>query len=138
MGLMPDLFENFIEDRSYYFEIREDAELFRRAAEVTRNEHIFTLMDAFMKQVYLLGALVLAYCRYGQTGYREDIAWAMGFDAVDDLDDLLSELGFTDADLHEKSMVELVHKDRIIGTFVEHIEQSRGNYNTFLSRLGMK
>ena len=131
-----DHMENFLDDRSYYFTLHEDARLLKRSAEIKCDAQIVTILDIFLQRVRAIGDVTLAYWRYGQSGNRTDIAWAMGFeendDPLDTLDTFLAEFGFTDHNLHHKSLSELVHMDPVIGTLAKHIETSRENYVKFL------
>lgn len=128
--------ENFLEDRSYYFTLHEDARLLRRVAEARGDVHVVRMLEAFLLRLRAIADVVLAYWRHGQSGNRTDIAWAMGFGEDEhELDSFLAELGFTDRDLRQKSLLELVHKDRETGSLVGHIEISRENYHAFLQSL---
>lgn len=130
---MPDRMENFLEDHSYYFTLQEDALLLRRAAETRGDAHVVAMLDAFLLRLRAIGDVTLAYWRHGQSGNRTDIAWAMGLEEEeDDLDSFLAEFGFTDHDLHQKPLSELVHMDRGVGELAGHIETSRENYLAFL------
>lgn len=137
--MATDRMDNFLEDRSYYFTINEDARLLRRSAEIKEDTTIITLLDTFLLRLHTIGDLTLAYWRYGYTGDRTDIAWAMGFEEdnhpIEMLDAFLADIGLTDHNLHHKSLSELVHSDRIIGTIAQHIETSRENYLKFLESL---
>ena len=133
--------ENFLEDRSYYFTLHEDARLLRRSAEIKGDVQIVTMLDTFLQRLRAIGDVTLAYWRHGQSGDRTDIAWAMGFeddhDPLGTLDIVLAELGFTDHDLHHKSLSELVHMNRVTGVLASHIETSRENYAVFFQSLSM-
>lgn len=132
---MPDR-ENFLEDRSYYFTLHEDVRLLRRVAEMRGDADVITMLETFSDRLQAIAAVTLAYWRHGQSGHRTDIAWAMGFlEEERDLDSFLAEFGFTDGDLHQKPLSDLVHMDRVIGAIVSHIETSRENYTVFLQCL---
>lgn len=134
--MVADHMDNFLEDRSYYFTLHEDARLLKRVAEIRGNTQVVTLLDTFLLRLRAIGDLTLAYWRYGHSGDRTDIAWAMGFEEssepIDDLDSFLAEFGLTDRDLHHKSLSDLVHMDPVIGTIAQYIETARENYLMFL------
>ena len=136
---MPDRMESFLEDRSYYFTLRDDAELLRRVAGIRGDAEVAERLSMFLLRLRAIAALTLAYWRHGQSGNRTDIAWEMGFAEDDDplgtLDAFLAEFGLTDHDLHHKSLLELAHKDPETGALAGCIESSRENYLVFLRSL---
>ena len=136
---MPaDRIENFLEDRSYYFTLRDDAGLLRRVAEMRGDTHIVSMLDTFLLRLRAIADVTLAYWRHGQSGSRTDIAWAMGFlEEERDLDSFLAELGFTDRDLREKPLSQLAHMNPVTGILAEQIEASRENYTVFLQSLSI-
>lgn len=136
LSSMPDRMESFLEDRSYYFTLQEDARLLRQSAERKGDMEVEARLEAFLLRLRAIASVTLAYWRHGQSGKRADIAWAMGFgEEEEELDSFLVEFGFTDDDLHQKSLSELVHMDRVTGDLARHIETSRENYRTFLRGL---
>lgn len=134
---MPaDRMESFLEDKSYYRTLEEDAQLLRHVAERRNDTQVVATLDAFLMRLRAIAAVALAYWRHGQSAHRSDIAWAMGLGEDERaLDAFLAEFGFTDADLHQKSLAELVHRDPMTSTLAQSIETSRENYTVFLQCL---
>lgn len=131
-----DHIDQFMEDSSYYFTLYDDTQLLQRVAALRGDRDIAAVLAAFMRRLRAIAAVTLAYWRHGQSGNRTDIAWAVGLGENErDLDSFLAEFGFTDTDLHQKSLQELVHRDHVTGTLARAIETSRENYTAFLQCL---
>ncbi len=140
-------YEHYAEDRLYHSEIIDDARLFQLAANVTGDKVVKAIIDNFLERLSILSLLVLNYYKHRSSGNMADVAWGMGFPIDDpdpdesdrqltvDLQEFLQDLGFTDDDLRNKSMAELVHMDQVTGSIIDSIERAHGNYRTFLSLL---
>ena len=134
--MATDRMEDFLEDRSYYFTLQEDARLLRLVAERRGDTEVAARLESFLVHLHAVASVTLAYWRHGQSGCRSDIAWAMGFGEEEgELNSFLAKLGLTDDDLHQKSLSELVHIDPVTGALTRHIETSRENYTKFLQCL---